>query len=448
MSYFKNINIKQDIETSTGNSTTTNLLSAGVFTGTSEETLGINGIQFYLFADQDCSIEIQQSLDSTNWDVSDTFTCLANESCTQVVMSMAPYYRAIVTNTDIATTTILRFACGMTPVISPFPRALTNHGRIKVESSLIDQETDIKAKIVPFGQIKTVDPVRIAGTSFSGTTPDTNFWTETSTGSGVVIQSGQITLATGTTADSTVKYESKRRARHVSGSSNELKFTGRLASAAAADNLRRMGAYDDDDGFFFQVNGTTFGIGSRKNTSDTVVNSGSFNGHLGPHLSLDTSMGNFVIWYWEKSARFFVNGEILHTVQTTTSSLVDTNTLPIRMENINFNGDTTNHKFDILTASITRLGNLKTNPTYYHISGGAASHIMKRGAGVLHGIQFNNTSGTSITVYDGTTTGGDVIGIITTTTSSIGNWPCNIPFSNGLLMVTVGNSLDATISYE
>ena len=44
--------------------------------------------------------------------------------------------------------------------------------------------------------------------------------------------------------------------------------------------------------------------------------------------------------------------------------------------------------------------------------------------------------------------GGTVIGIITTTTSCIGSWDYDLPFSTGLVMVTTGNSLDATVVYE
>ena len=43
MSYFSSI--KQDITTSTNNSTEVNLASSATFTGTADETLGINGIQ-------------------------------------------------------------------------------------------------------------------------------------------------------------------------------------------------------------------------------------------------------------------------------------------------------------------------------------------------------------------------------------------------------------------
>lgn len=40
------------------------------------------------------------------------------------------------------------------------------------------------------------------------------------------------------------------------------------------------------------------------------------------------------------------------------------------------------------------------------------------------------------------------IGIITTATAALGVWDYYIPFNTGLIAITTGNSLDATIVYE
>jgi len=63
----------------------------------------------------------------------------------------------------------------MTPVMSTLPRALTDHGRLKTESSLLDVNTNISGKIVPFGKLKVTNPMREIGASFTGTTEDINF---------------------------------------------------------------------------------------------------------------------------------------------------------------------------------------------------------------------------------------------------------------------------------
>jgi hypothetical protein len=40
------------------------------------------------------------------------------------------------------------------------------------------------------------------------------------------------------------------------------------------------------------------------------------------------------------------------------------------------------------------------------------------------------------------------MGIITTATAALGVWHYGIPFNTGLIIITTGNGLDATIVYE
>ena len=50
------------------------------------------------------------------------------------------YPRFVVTNNGSSATTALRFATGMTPIITPLPRALTDDDRLKSESTLTGKE--------------------------------------------------------------------------------------------------------------------------------------------------------------------------------------------------------------------------------------------------------------------------------------------------------------------
>lgn len=203
----------QEIISSSNNSTLVNLASGAVFTGIADETFGINGIQVYHFADQDCTIELEQSLDAVNWDVNDSYSVIANTVFTETISSVAPYYRTKITNNGGSATTAMRFATGMTPIINTLPRALTEYDRLKVEASFKADVGGIRTQVTPFGKMKVVNPSRLIGTDFIGTTKDTNFWTEAVTGTGAVAQAGEITLSTGITADSTAQYQSIRRDR-------------------------------------------------------------------------------------------------------------------------------------------------------------------------------------------------------------------------------------------
>jgi len=53
----------------------------------------------------------------------------------------------------------------------------------------------------------------------------------------------------------------------------------------------------------------------------------------------------------------------------------------------------------------------------------------------------------NITIYDNFAASGSVIGVITTTSNCIGEWEYNVPFSNGLTVVTAGTP-NITLVYE
>jgi len=321
---------------------------------------------------------------------------------------------------------------------------------IGVNATLAGEQNSSRfAFISPTGGLSINPQPRLVGSNFDGATKDTNFWTEAVANGGLVTQSGEIELNTRTgasvVADGTAQYNSVRSARFVVGSA--LMFAGifKFVTAGTANNVRRMGAYDTNDGFYFELDGTTFSVGSRKSTSDTLVSSGSFNGAYGTTWTpTTTDYYKFDIEWIPLGAIFYVNGQILH--KWVAGHLTNRMTLPIRFENNNSAGQDAEVAFDCLGVVIMRYGPLITNPTYYHLSGDAATHLLKVGAGVLQRMVLNNTTGTSLTLYDGVSAGGIVIGVITS--KVVGAWQYDLPFSNGLTIVTVGNGLDATVIYE
>ena len=452
MSYFKAI--LQDITTSTNNSTEVNLAAGATFTGSADETLGINGIQLFHAADQECTIYIDQSISDSfpaATTVTDSFSCLANSPCTRTYTSVAPYYRLRVTNDGSSATTSLAAYTGMTPIINPLPRSLSDDGRLNVETTIIGQQnTDRHVWVTGTNAVNTVEIVRLVGTNFDGTTKDPNFWTETVTGTGSVTQSGgEIEIATGTTANSTAQYDSVRRARFVVGSSLQWQGIVKFVTAGTADNVRRVGAYDTTDGFYFQLDGTTFSVGYRKDSVDTLVNSGSFNGNYGPNYVMDTAYHKFAIEWASKGVFFYIDGVLLHKDgQGHRSNYLS---LPIRLENVNDNGSVTNVVLDILATAIVRYGQLDTSATSKRMSG-TGTTVCKYGPGILKGIIVSAVVNTAdINIYDGLTTGGTLIWA--SGNQGARTEPFNIdfygtPFSTGLTVEIADASADVVAVYE
>jgi len=83
------------------NSSTTNLGSNAVFTGTSESTVGYKEIRIYVFsnvASATDGLSIQQSSDGTNWDIVDTYTISAGVGKTIGVPRQGIFFRIVYTN--------------------------------------------------------------------------------------------------------------------------------------------------------------------------------------------------------------------------------------------------------------------------------------------------------------------------------------------------------------
>jgi hypothetical protein len=122
----------QDVFLSTVNSTENNLEAAQIFTGTGESTKGVNSIDVGAHADQNITIEIQQSHDNAVWDHSYTFLLAANTSTIRNFKALAGYFRIKVTNTSSSATTAMHVKTALTPVSEVLPGALSENGNLKV----------------------------------------------------------------------------------------------------------------------------------------------------------------------------------------------------------------------------------------------------------------------------------------------------------------------------
>ena len=85
----------------------------------------------------------------------------------------------------------------------------------------------------------------------------------------------------------------------------------------------------------------------------------------------------------------------------------------------------------------------------FHIAANSAGAVIKTGRGQLGEVTINTKGATSniLTLYDGLTTGGTVIGIIDTTVA-VGTFLYDVRFETGLFYVLAGGTAaDLTIGY-
>ena len=437
---------EQNVYADPNNSSTTNLDAGNsyTFTGTATTTLGVVGLQVSMKTDQNATVYVDQSPDGTNWDIVDNFDyfySLSNFGVT--VQAVNSYVRVRVVLTGTTDTTYFRLQLAMCPMVEALPRALSPDGRLFTETTLTGREnTERHAWINPTLGLNISESVKLIGSTFDGAAKNTNFWTEIVTGTGAVTQGGEVVLSTGITANSTVKYTTVSRARFIPGASNIFLGYMKFITAGTADNVRRVGPYDTTDGFFFQLNGTTFGIVSRKASAPTVVNSGSFNGNLGATYVMDLLYHKLSIEWTPTDTYFFVDDKLLHTLSG--GHLSNFLTLPITMENINSNGQIVNVSFDCIAAVVMREGKLEASPRYKYIAG-AVTTVCKLGGGILHSIVNNDNVG-SVIVYDNTSGAVPIMASIDLT-KILGTITFNCPFSTGLTLVSTG-AVKITVVYE
>lgn len=442
----------QRVVADANNSSSTNLDAGNsyTFTGTGSSTLGVAGIQVSLMANQNCKIQIQQSPNNINWDLSDVYYYTASGNFGITVQAISSYVRVVVTTNNLTTTTF-RLQTALCPIVEAVPRSLDENGYFKISNPV--DALQFRSSNTPFGEQRISECVRLAGATFEGTTIDARFWTTAAAGVGASIaQAGtQITITSGTANAATVTMYSNRRGRYISG--NGIRYRAVIqASAGVANNIRRWGlGYGSSmptvtDGVWFRMNGTALELQIMKNTAPTTVT--SFNGNLGATYTPGTNALTYEIYYTATYVYFLINGSLLHRHSALSATWADTKHFHIFSDSVNSAGIAASETLQIRTAAIHRLGPLISESNYYNLTGTAATHIIKRGPGKLHKVIFNNTSGTSFIIYDNTSALAPIIGSITTASESIGSWDYQCPFFNGLTIVTTGNNLDLTVIYE
>lgn len=443
------MSISQNVLVDASNSSTINLATGASFTGAAVANTDFSAIQYMLFADQNCVVDVEQSLDGTNWDIVDTFEFYAVDTgIGNPVQLVGTYYRLVVTNVGDLTTTMFRLQTLQVPFLPTLPRSLDQHGNLKVSVYGVTDESGFASRNAPSGEILISPIFKLIGASFTESTLDTAFWTSSlGTGGAVAVINAILTLNTGTTANNTVSTATLRVARYTGGQSNKFTTHLRLSdSGTTANNTRQWGVFTATSGTFFQVSNGIFSLVTRLNSVDTLISNGSLNGNLGIKYIPTSNMTKYEILYNPSSIWFYINDVLAHTSMFPTTSWSSTHHLPITYQNTNTGGSVTNVALETRGGIVSKMGVPQVQPVFSHIAG-AQTIVLKRGAGSLHGVVINSNTGSSITLYDNVTSTGSIIAVINPNSVVTLDYK-GISFSIGLTVVTTGATIDCTVLYD
>lgn len=199
---------------------------------------------------------------------------------------------------------------------------------------------------------------------------DANKWTTTASGTGAVAAtSGVARFTTGATANSSIAIQLTQTKVFYPGTVTVFASGVKMGDTGTANNRRRWGMFTATDGYFFELNGTTLSAVVRKAGADTLTSIANF--------VMDTNLHTYEMEYQGDACQFKVDrtvyaslGGVVSTVRT------DTLDLPIRYENTNINGSTTNVTMDVRSTSHATRGEVDPESGHPFIYAGSSGTVV------------------------------------------------------------------------
>lgn len=463
--YHLSTQVVQDVLADDNNSSTTNLAGPNfTFTGTATSTLGVAAIQVSLKTNVNCTVYVDQSPDTTpNWDITDTFTYnSASGGASWTVQAVNSYVRVRVVGAGASS--YFRLQTALCPIVEALPRAPDNQG-LRVSIRGLRDQFGFQGQFTPIKDLRVSQPYRLVGTSFTGTTIDSNFWTAASNGTSAAVTQAntKLTLTSGTSAAGYATVQSARQARFIFAHPHMWRGAVRLPDTTEADVTRRWGCFNAAggpptvpvDGFWFEcAPDGTLSVNWRNNSGTIqTVSSGSFNGDVSAY-TLDTNVHAYEIIHFVMGTWFYIDNVLIHTVLPTTDNMSSTYTLRSSFSCVNGASGGESGQLEVWATVIMRLGRDMTAPAYYYFANGTTAGVnLKIGSGSVHKVLIlNGTTNSVITLSDSTSATTPTI-LAHTVSATLTSLPITLDlgglqFFEGLRLTVATQNAQLLIIYE
>ncbi len=171
------------------------------------------------------------------------------------------------------------------------------------------------------------------------------FWTQTTANGGTItstVGEGQLKTSTATNGSSQIVSPT---VPYYPGQVAWLNSAVRFGDTGTAGNIRRLGMYTvsgttPQEGFYYELSGTTLNAVVVKGASATATASGSWSRNAVAPFTLDTNYHSFEIRYTANTVWFLIDNVLRHSVSGTSSALTTSLTLPIAATNVKTSGAT------------------------------------------------------------------------------------------------------------
>ena len=251
----------------------------------------------------------------------------------------------------------------------------TRHQRLDAYGSAQVTFKDGAPSVGSFGALITGEQQVIKDYRFAYGINVTDFYDETATGATITYESdkGVCLFTNPTTTGATACRTSHFYHPYVPGVGQRIEMTLQVGDEGKANVTRRWGYYDDNNGLFFELNGTTLRLCLRSNTTGSIVetyvdqvdwNVDTLDGTYDSKFILDESKAN-IYWFdmqWLGAGRVRAgvllsdgSSQVVHVFENANVGnlpYMRTATLPIRVEQINTGTAASSSELNFACASV------------------------------------------------------------------------------------------------